>query len=133
VVFHGAQCKGEDGFFAFLLRQQKGYKQRNRATSLKVHPVLLLFAVSRRRSGCVPAEPYPPLKQSNFTTDMPTEQSKTPILMHYSGFARTHSGFARTASPLLIAPRQLQIWTPGAQHAMPEIIFLPWLATILIN
>jgi hypothetical protein len=109
VVFHGAQCKGEDGFFAFLLRQQKSYKQRNRAASLKVRPVLLLFAVSRRRSGCVPAEPYPPLKQSNFTTDLPIEQSKNPNLMHYSGFASTHSGFARTASPLLIAPRQAEV------------------------
>jgi hypothetical protein len=28
----------------------------------KVRPVLLLFAGYRRRSGCVPAGPYPPLK-----------------------------------------------------------------------
>ena len=30
----------------------------------KTAPALLLFAGSSRRSGCVPAEPYPPLKQS---------------------------------------------------------------------
>ena len=28
------------------------------------HPAALRFAGSRRRSGCVPAEPYPPLEQS---------------------------------------------------------------------
>jgi hypothetical protein len=50
----------------------------------------------RRRSGCVPAEPYPPLKQ-------PARLQKSIRLAmapkHYSGFDRTRlSGFDRTTT-----------------------------------
>jgi len=49
------------GFIAFFLLQQKGWGPGDPAR--RDRPALLLFAGSSRRSGCVPAEPYPPLKQ----------------------------------------------------------------------
>ena len=51
---------GFTGFFAFHLLQQKA--ERSRASPVEAYPALLLFAGSSRRSGCVPAEPYPPLE-----------------------------------------------------------------------
>ena len=89
------------GFFAFWLRQQKG---RNKAGGFESnHPALLLFAASRRRSGCVPAEPYPPPKQLKCAALGHNRQSPNSVRTHYSGFARTLSPVLRAHSPLLRA------------------------------
>ncbi len=74
----------------------------------KSHPALLLLAASRRRSGCVPAEPCPPLECAEFTPS-PSADKGAP---QKSGFARTSgfenykvSGFANYSRPVLLAPQ----------------------------
>jgi hypothetical protein len=69
-----------------------------------------------RRSGRIPALPYPPLEheQINKTSheEIPSEQKsgfdRTSGFANYkpSGFADTLSGFANYICPVLIAPRQ---------------------------
>jgi len=50
----------------------------------------------RRRSGCVPAEPYPPLKRPRI---LQTKNLLTIGPEHYSAFVRTDlSGFDRTTT-----------------------------------
>ena len=52
----------------------------------------------RRRSGCVPAEPYPPLKQPR---RIHIKKSLTMDPKHYSAFGRTNlSGFVRTTTAI---------------------------------
>src|SRR5215471_13355407 len=52
----------------------------SRAASVEDRPALLLFAASRRRSGCVPAEPYPPLKQPKH--EVPARRSNRVVRSH---------------------------------------------------
>src|SRR5512138_1902898 len=55
------------------------------------HPALLLLAASRRRSGCVPAEPYPPLKQHQLSSLGSAGNKPTTLFLfcsHVSPFAR---------------------------------------------
>ena len=60
----GGRCPPDPlGFFALALLQQKGGRNGAGQPLEKLPgPSLLLFAAFSRRSGCVPAEPYPPLK-----------------------------------------------------------------------
>jgi hypothetical protein len=100
------------GFIALSLLQQK---ERNKAGRLESnHPALLLLAGFRRRSGCVPAEPYPPLKRPNCAALGHNGQPLNSVQTHYSGLARTlspvllaHSPLLRAQTcPVLLAPRQ---------------------------
>ena len=65
----------------------------------------------RRRSGCVPAEPYPPLKRPRI---LQTKNLLTIGPEHYSAFVRTDlSGFDRTTTePLdtLTGQTHLRFW-----------------------
>ena len=64
---------------------------------------------SRRRSGCIPAEPYPPLERpENSLSASPNNGPQ-----QKSGFARASgfenykvSGFANYTRPVLLAPQQ---------------------------
>ena len=69
----------------------------------------------RRRSGCVPAEPYPPLKQRDIERRHGSPSSKRPTLPPISNFDRTdHSSFVRTTTPHeLLSARSLG-GIPGA-------------------
>ena len=64
---------------------------------------------SRRRSGCVPAEPYPPLERMKNTSPQLEDKGAR----QKSAFARTFAfanyklfAFANYSRPLLLAPRQ---------------------------
>jgi hypothetical protein len=107
--FIEATITDADGFFALKL-ETAGACRAGLAS-----PTCRLQAF-RRRSGCVPAEPYPPLKQCNFTPNPRIEQRKSPKAMQYSTFDRTLSGFARTVSPVLIAPRQMNRFVITGTH-----------------
>ena len=52
-----------------------------------------------RRSGCVPAEPYPPLKRIQIASAAARCQTQTQGLPHYSGFARTTTREKPTIPP----------------------------------
>jgi len=56
----------------------------------------------RRRSGCVPAEPYPPLKRQNLRAKKQAQQGKRAGEAHFSSFVRTAlSSFVRTTTGFL--------------------------------
>ena len=62
---------------------------------------------SRRRSGCVPAERYPPLEHhQNITPTTHNKRATSEVR-----FCRT-SGFAHSSRPVLLAPRHTQISGP---------------------
>jgi hypothetical protein len=90
VIFHGRNDDKEEGIYRFESgsgRGMPGHRESSPACRLPDF---------RRRSGCVPAEPYPPLKQ-------PTKlQSKLRLAIgpkHYSTFVRTApSTFVRTTT-----------------------------------
>ena len=57
-----------------------------------------------RRSGCVPAEPYPPQKQADLVCQQPVGATKTLLARRYSPFDRTvGSPFDRTTTRLIFA------------------------------
>ena len=60
------------------------------------------LSVFRRRSGCVPAEPYPPLKPPQLRATLSCEQQKPPPEHHFSSFDRTvPSSFDRTTTAFI--------------------------------
>ena len=63
VLFIGASITNRRWIFRFFAAPAEREQRLDRAASKEDRPARLLFAAFRRRSGCVPAEPYPPLKQ----------------------------------------------------------------------
>ena len=86
----GARMREADGFCALeLAPAEPAGPRRGRSPACRLPDF-------RRRSGCVPAEPYPPLKQPEI---LYPATSLTSGPMHYSAFARTDLfGFARTTT-----------------------------------
>ena len=80
VVFHGRQCSREVDFSLYK-RMPAGASR----TAWGGRPTCRLSG-SRRRSGCVPAEPYPPLKQPEMLS---AASHLTRGTSHYSTFDRT--------------------------------------------
>jgi hypothetical protein len=68
----------------------------------------------RRRSGCVPAEPYPPLKQP---MRLHTIRRMTRCPKHYSTFDRTAlSTFARTTTAIMRGEALNYPYAPATEH-----------------
>jgi len=72
-----------DGFYALELAPAVG-----NVGPLRSRPACRLPGF-RRRSGCVPADPYPPLKQP---ARLQTSGLLAIVLKHYSAFDRTTTG-----------------------------------------
>src|ERR1017187_732873 len=86
----GARMREADGFCALeLAPAEPAGPRRGRSPACRLPDF-------RRRSGCVPAEPYPPLKQPEILSVI---ASLTSGPTHYSPFARTDLyPFARTTT-----------------------------------